>query len=98
MSAEKETGCGILSRHKGRVLVSSWRGVDVVSMTTEALFAERWKELESVTHLSFPTWDGREIEKFLKQMRVKGVDFTWDIAGISDVLSDKGNQKLDEGE
>ena len=45
-------------------------------MTTEALFAERWKELESVTRLSFPTWDGRDIEKFLKQMRVEGVDFT----------------------
>ncbi len=79
-------------------MVSSWRGVDVVSMTTEALFAERWKELESVTHLSFSTWDGRDIEKFLKQMRVEGVDFIWDIAGITDVLSDKGNQKLDEGE
>ena len=45
-------------------------------MTTEALFTERWKELESVTHLSFPTWDGRDIEKVLKQMRVEGVDFT----------------------
>ena len=45
-------------------------------MTTESLFAERWKELESATHLSFPTWDGRDVEKFLKQMRAEGVDFT----------------------
>lgn len=45
-------------------------------MTTEALFAEKWKELESATRLAFPTWDGHEVEKFLKQMRVEGVDFT----------------------
>ena len=45
-------------------------------MTTETLFAERWKELESATHLAFPTWGGRDVEKFLKQMRVEGVDFT----------------------
>ena len=45
-------------------------------MTTEALFAERWKELESATRIAFPTWDGKEVEKFLKKMRVEGVDFT----------------------
>ena len=45
-------------------------------VTTEEQFAERWKELEAVTRLAFPTWDGRDIEKFLKQMRVEGVDFT----------------------
>ena len=38
-------------------------------MTTESLFLEKWKELESATHLSFPTWDGRDMEKFLKKMR-----------------------------
>ncbi len=45
-------------------------------MKTESLFLEKWKELESATHLSFPTWDGRDMEKFLKQMRVEGIDFT----------------------
>ena len=45
-------------------------------MSTEALFAEKWKELESATRLAFPTWDGHKVEKFLKQMRVEGVDFT----------------------
>ena len=45
-------------------------------MQTEALFAERWKELESATRIAFPTWDGKEVEKFLKKMRVEGVDFT----------------------
>lgn len=45
-------------------------------MQTEASFAEKWKELESATRLAFPTWDGHEVEKFLKQMRVEGVDFT----------------------
>lgn len=45
-------------------------------MATESLFLEKWKELEAATHLSFPTWDGRDMEKFLKQMRVEGLDFT----------------------
>lgn len=45
-------------------------------MTTESLFLEKWKELESATHLSFPTWEGRDMEKFLKKMRVEGIDFT----------------------
>lgn len=45
-------------------------------MTTEALFAEKWKELESATRIAFPTWDGHEVEKFLKKMHVDGVDFT----------------------
>lgn len=45
-------------------------------MQTEALFAEKWKELESATRLAFPTWNGYDLEKFLKQMRVEGVDFT----------------------
>ena len=45
-------------------------------MQTEALFAERWKELESATRIAFPTWDGKEVEKFLKKMHVEGVDFT----------------------
>ena len=45
-------------------------------MSTEAMFAEKWKELESATRLAFSTWDGHEVEKFLKQMRVEGVDFT----------------------
>ena len=45
-------------------------------MAIEALFAEKWKELESVTRLAFPTWDGRDMENFLKKMRVEGVDFT----------------------
>ncbi len=45
-------------------------------MTTESLFLEKWKELESATHLSFPTWDGRDMEKFLKKMRVENIDFT----------------------
>ncbi len=45
-------------------------------MTTEELFTERWKELERATRLAFPTWDGREVENFLKQMRVESVDFT----------------------
>ena len=45
-------------------------------MTTEALVAEKWKELESTVHLSFPNWNGRECERFLKDMRVEGVDFT----------------------
>lgn len=45
-------------------------------MTPEAQFTERWKDLESATRLSFPMWDGRDLEKFLKQMRVEGVDFT----------------------
>ena len=45
-------------------------------MTTEALFAEKWKELESATHLAFPTWDGHTVEKFLKKMHVEGIDFT----------------------
>ena len=45
-------------------------------MTTESLFLEKWKELESATHLSFPTWDGRDMEKFLKKMRVEDIDFT----------------------
>ena len=45
-------------------------------MTTEALFAERWKELESATRIAFPTWDGKEVEKFLKKMHVEGIDFT----------------------
>ncbi len=46
------------------------------NMTTESLFLEKWKELESATRLSFPTWDGRDMEKFLKQMRVEDIDFT----------------------
>ncbi len=45
-------------------------------MTTESLFLEKWKELESATRLSFPIWDGRDMEKFLKQMRVEDIDFT----------------------
>lgn len=45
-------------------------------MTTESQFLEKWKELESATHLSFPTWDGRDMEKFLKKMRVEDIDFT----------------------
>lgn len=45
-------------------------------MSIEAKFIEKWKELEAVTRLAFPTWDGRDMEKFLKQMRVEGVDFT----------------------
>jgi len=45
-------------------------------VTTEEEFAEKWKELEAVTRLAFPTWDGHDMEKFLKQMRVEGVDFT----------------------
>ena len=45
-------------------------------MQAEALFAEKWKELESATRLAFPTWDGNNVEKFLKSMRVEGVDFT----------------------
>ena len=45
-------------------------------VTTEEQFAERWKELEAATRLAFPTWAGRDMEKFLKQMRVEGVDFT----------------------
>ena len=45
-------------------------------MSIEAKFIEKWKELEAVTRLAFPTWNGRDIEKFLKQMRVEGVDFT----------------------
>lgn len=45
-------------------------------MSIEAKFIEKWKELETVTRLAFPTWDGRDMEKFLKQMRVEGVDFT----------------------
>lgn len=45
-------------------------------MSTEALFKDRWTELERVTRLAFPTWDGRDVEKFLKKMRVEGVDFT----------------------
>ena len=45
-------------------------------MQAEALFAEKWKELESATRLAFPTWDGHNVEKFLKSMRVEGVDFT----------------------
>ena len=45
-------------------------------MTIEVLFAEKWKELESSIRLSFPTWDGRDMEKFLKRMRVEGLDFT----------------------
>lgn len=45
-------------------------------MTTEALFAEKWKELELATRMAFPTWDGHEVEKFLKKMHVEGVDFT----------------------
>ena len=45
-------------------------------MQTEALFAEKWKEFESATRLAFPTWDGHNVEKFLKSMRVEGVDFT----------------------
>ena len=40
------------------------------------MFAEKWKELESATRLAFPTWDGHNVEKFLKSMRVEGVDFT----------------------
>ena len=50
--------------------------VETRHMTTEALFAERWKELESATRIAFPTWDGKEVEKFLKKMRVEGIDFT----------------------
>ena len=45
-------------------------------MTAEALFIEKWKELEHATHLAFPTWNGHDVEKFLKLMRVEGVDFT----------------------
>ena len=45
-------------------------------MGTEEEFLDKWKNLESATRLSFPTWDGRDLEKFLKQMRVEGVDFT----------------------
>lgn len=45
-------------------------------MAIEVLFAEKWKELETATRLAFPTWDGRDVEKFLKQMRVDGLDFT----------------------
>ena len=45
-------------------------------MTIEGQFVERWKELEVATRLAFPKWDGREVEKFLKLMRVEGVDFT----------------------
>ena len=47
-----------------------------LQMATEELFVERWKELESATRLAFPTWDGREVETFLKQMRLEGVDFS----------------------
>ena len=45
-------------------------------MAIEGQFVERWKELEVATRLAFPKWDGREVEKFLKLMRVEGVDFT----------------------
>ena len=45
-------------------------------MTTEERFFEKWKELEAAVRLAFPTWDGRTVEDFLKQMRVEGVDFT----------------------
>ena len=45
-------------------------------MTTESIFTERWKVLESATRSAFPTWDGKEVEKFLKKMHVEGVDFT----------------------
>ena len=45
-------------------------------MTTEERFCEKWKELEAAVRLAFPTWDGRTVEDFLKQMRVEGVDFT----------------------
>ena len=45
-------------------------------MTTEERFCEKWKELEAAVRLAFPTWDGRTVENFLKQMRVEGVDFT----------------------
>ena len=51
-----------------------WR--EGTQMSIEAKFIEKWKEIEATTHLSFPTWDGREVEKFLKKMRVEGVDFT----------------------
>ena len=45
-------------------------------MSIEALFKNRWTELERVTRLAFPTWEGRDVEKFLNKMRVEGVDFT----------------------
>lgn len=65
-------------------------------MTTEELFAEKWKELESATRLSFPTWDGRDMEWFLKKMRVEGVDFTRIMAlrNVRNVLSH--NTKLND--
>ena len=71
------TGCGVAlvrTRHGA----SRQRGAEerIHIVTTEEQFAERWKELEAVTRLAFPTWDGRDMEKFLKQMRVEGVDFT----------------------
>jgi predicted transcriptional regulator len=65
-------------------------------MTTEEMFVEKWKELESATRLSFPTWDGRDIECFLKKMRVEGVDFTRIMAlrNVRNVLSH--NTKLND--
>ena len=43
-------------------------------MTIEEKFIERWKELERVTSLSFPEWNGREIDKFLQKMQVESVN------------------------
>ena len=45
-------------------------------MALEGQFVERWKELKVATRLAFPKWDGREVEKILKLMRVEGSDFT----------------------
>ena len=76
MSETVETRCGILVTPRG---YASWRvvaGKLQSEMTTEERFGEKWKELEAAVRLAFPTWDGRTVENFLKQMRVEGVDFT----------------------
>ena len=74
-------------------------------MVTEELFSERWKELERATHLAFPTWDGNGVEKFLKKMRVEGVDFTYlmslrmarNVLTHNPMLNDKPLVTLNEG-
>ena len=71
---KREQGAAFFRVTGIRTLEEGWREREQMSIA--AKFIEKWKELETVTHLSFPTWNGREVEKFLKQICVEGVDFT----------------------
>lgn len=76
MSEKWERGTASFHATRVRTLVVGWCRKNFGRMTIEMLFTEKWKELEAATHLAFPTWHGRDMGEFLKQMRVEGLDFT----------------------